>query len=334
MARIKSPSMPPTKYGLNKALVAVRNATDKTQAEFGRTVGINQSTIQRSEEGKRRLTTKEAEAIMAHTGADYSALIKGKVAKAIDGTDYTKDVFRRWRMRWVDPKAVDLAAHRMGRFVEELVRASLGEAIEKRDVRGTNPARYRHFVGRLGAFLTEIAEEYDLKKQANKTLMTRWKCEEILYMNVEELEEALGIQRDGGAVVGWNFKEADKHRSTGGRFKVTMTYQPMWNSMTGVKAIDGRQVVADVHLVDLLIAKAKLPWIKSSSEKPLIASVIRGFYADLEGNREATLVVPLGENFSKLSNPKGRGVKVAWKSKFLADPASRRRPTSSTPKAT
>jgi len=334
MPRKKSPLAPPTKYGVNKALVAVRNATGKPQAEFGNAVGINQSTIQRSEEGKRQLTTKEAEAIMAYTGADYLSLIEGKAAKGIDGSDYTKDLFRRWRMRWVDPKAVDLAAHRLGRFVEELVRASLGEAIKKRDVRGTNPARYRHFVGRLGAFLTEIAEEYDLKIQANKSLMRRWESAEIAYMNVEELEDALGIQRDGGAVVGWNFKEADKHRSSERRFKVTMTYQPMWNSMTGVKSIDGKQVVADVHLVDLLTVRAQLPWIKSSSKKPLIASVIRGFYADLEGNREATLVVPLGEDFPEMFNGKGKGVKAGWKSKFLADPASLRRPTSSTPKAT
>jgi transcriptional regulator with XRE-family HTH domain len=333
MPRKKSPFAPPTEHGVNKALVAVRNATGKSQALFAKAVGITQPTIQRSEEGKRQLTEDEAEAIMAYTGADHLSLMEGQVAKAIDGREYTKEVFVSWSRRWVNPEAVDLAAERLGKFAEALVRASLGEAHEKLEAVGTKPARYRHFVGKLGAFLTEIADEYDLKTKANECLMRLCETKERCRLTLEEIEEKLGIQRDGGAVLGWNYKEAEKHRSSKRRFDVTLTYKPMWNSMTGVKAIGGKRVIADVYLVDRLDMMVELPWYKNGKGL-LVAFVFRAFLADLNGNHQIQKVVPLGTDLPQLFNPKGGGLKVKVRHKFLADAGLRERPTSSAQKAT
>jgi transcriptional regulator with XRE-family HTH domain len=333
MPRKKSPFAPPTEHGVNKALVAVRNATGKSQALFAKAVGITQPTIQRSEEGKRQLTEDEAEAIMAYTGADHLSLMEGQVAKAIDGREYTKEVFVSWSRRWVNPEAVDLAAERLGKFAEALVLASLGEAHEKLEAVGTKPARYRHFVGRLSALLTEMAEEYGLLKKASENLKRLGETTERCHLTLKEIEDKLGIQSGGGAVLGWNYEEAEKHRSSKRKFDATLTYKPIWNSMTGVKAIGGKRVIADVYLVDILNMTVKLPWYKSGKGL-LIALVFRGFLSDLNGNHQILKVIPAGTDLRQLARAKGGGMKFNVRHKFLADAASRKRPTSSGPKAT
>jgi transcriptional regulator with XRE-family HTH domain len=318
---------------VNKALVAVRNATGKPQAEFAKAVGINQSTLQRSEEGKRKLTEDEAEAIMAYTGADHLALMDGKVAKAIDGSDYTKQMFNRWQRRWVDPKVVDLAAKRLGQFAEALVRASLGEPHEEREVVGTKPARYRHFVGKLGTLLTEVGVEYGLLKDANQYLKKLFQTKERCRLTLKEIEMHLGILRDGEPVLGWDYEEADKHRSSKRTFDVSLTYTPMWDSMTGVKAIGGKRVVTDVYLLDRLHMMVELPWYKSGKGL-LMALVFRSFLADLNGNHQVQKVLPLGIDLARVLTRRG-GLKFkVMRHKFLADAASRPRSTPSAPKAT
>jgi transcriptional regulator with XRE-family HTH domain len=334
MPRKKSPFAPPTRYGANKALVAVRNATGKSQALFAEAVGgITQPTLQRSEEGKRQLTEEEAEAIMAYTGADHLSLMEGQVAKAIDGSEYTKEVFARWSRRWVNPEAVDLAAERLGKFAEALVRASLGEAHEKLEAVGTKPARYRRVVGRLGALLTEMAEEYGLLKKAFDNLMRLGETTERCHLTLREIEDKLGIKHHGGAVLGWNYEEAEKHRSSKRKFDATLTYKPMWNPMTGVKAIGGKRVITDVYLVDRLDMMVELPWYKEGKGL-LIALVFRAFLADLSGNHQILKVIPLGTDLRQLARAKGGGMKFNVRHKFLADAASRKRPTSSAQKAT
>jgi transcriptional regulator with XRE-family HTH domain len=310
------------KFGWNDAVIQVRHATGKTQDKFASAVGMNKSTLQNTEEGKRELSAVEAEAIMAYTGADPSSLLKGKKAKAINGHPYTKETFDCWRNRLVDPKAVKLSAKRAGLFVEELVRASYGEPVEHLGkLLGTKPERYRHFIARLWKLLSELSKEHALTKRQMANLSERVYRREERSMTLRQIQDALGIQRGGTLVEGWSATKAAKHLSSRERFEVVLSYSPVLFPLCGFSAVGSSRVVNDASLLDLLQLEVKLPWTDGDTKTELKALVFRGFVSDFEQTREIEWSFPYNADAFQQSRrggeadsaAKGTGTVRVWK---------------------
>jgi DNA-binding XRE family transcriptional regulator len=299
MPRVKT-SNAPTTFGVNKALIQVRKSTyesTRSQKGFADAVGINGSTYQTIEEGKRQLTQHEAADIMAYTGADPSSVIKGKNAKTLDGRSYSRETFKQWVKRPVPALAVDIAAKRFGLFVEEMVRASFGEPVEAGELVGTKPERYRHFIGRLWKRLSKLSKDCGLQMQQAVNLRGRVYKREKAVMSLAAIQRTLGIRRRGGAVLGWDYQQAEKHLKDSKTFEVTLSYSPILMPLNGISGIGDKRVVTDASLMDLLELETVLPWSSSGRKTHLMAVVFRMFATDFNEAYERRWTKPLGQEF-------------------------------------
>ena len=268
MAREKTCSAT-IKYRVNEALIQVRRAVDKrTQAQrwFAKAVGINQSTYQKTEEGRRLLEMDEAIRIMSFTGADAESLIKGRKAKTLDQRDYSKAAFKQWRERTVDEKAVCMAAKRAGLLAETLIRASHRQI----------PSRYSVVVEKLFDYLGELERKFNLRTNLENELRETHGKTTRGEMAWSALTKMLHLGGGNKCPAGWNVKEAGKVPASKRLFVEHVEY-PVFERM--VAGSFGKQSFTyDAISTSRVLIRVKLPWSPNViSEFKLLKG--RGFIA-------------------------------------------------------
>jgi hypothetical protein len=273
--------------------------------------------LQKTEDGDRLLKPNEAELIMAFTGARVISLLEGKRATTLDGRPYTRIAFEQWRRRGVPAAAVEAVARRAGQFVEAMVIAAYGEraatAKSRKDESQAEPPerpqRYREFVDSLWRSFSELLDEYGIRERMEQELQ-RHSFVENKQMNVESLRKLLAISEGGYAPDGWDREQIAKIPPQR-LLKVEITRHPIFNALTGFAAVDGLAAFSDGLLMDKLSVVVKLPWIKACEDR-LTAYVFTTWI-----------------NTQKRIHHEERTIQVVGGLK-----RKKRRPTSSTPKAT
>jgi transcriptional regulator with XRE-family HTH domain len=283
----------PSDFGENKALVQVRKATNKkTQKEFAKAVGMNVSTLQKTEDGDRVLRKNEATEIMAFTGADPESLVEGIEATAIDGSPYSNEIFEQWRKRPVDADAVELAADRAALIVRSLVKASFGKSIGNDSTIGIHPARFRLFVTKLSKALSRLAVNHDLQDGLIDHFHELVLEETEQEIGLADIKKLIGIRHSGEGVKGWN-AEAAAEVSEVTRFRVRVIRRPMLYPFAGASRIAGfGRVQTDAISLESLSVFVRLPWLPRKQTE-LQATVLTAFISDLKRTHRVEFAIPI-----------------------------------------
>lgn len=250
MARKKT-RLTPSKFGVNEALIQVRNATNRktqTQRGFAEAVGIHPSTYQKTEEGHRLLDFDEAIRIMSYTGADAKSLIKGKRAKTLNKRDYTNAAFKQWRERPIDAKAVRMSAKKAGLLAEALVRASYRE----------NASRYRVVAEKLFGALGEVERDFDLAVALESELQEGYGVKKEVTMTWAEFQKIMHLECGKTVPKGWDAEKAARVPAST-RLKVEQIEYPVFKRMAG--GTFGKEAFAyDAVTTSRIVVRVKLPW--------------------------------------------------------------------------
>jgi transcriptional regulator with XRE-family HTH domain len=250
MARKKT-RLTPSKFGVNEALIQVRNATKRktqTQRGFAQAVGINPSTYQKTEEGHRLLEFDEAVRIMSYTGADAKSLIKGRKAKTLNKRNYSNAAFKQWRERPVDAGAVRMSAKKAGLLAEALVRASYRE----------NASRYRVVVEKLFGSLGEIERDFDLTTVLGSELQEGYAEKKEVTMTWAEFKRFMHLERGKDFPKGWDVEKAARVPASM-RLKVEQVEYPVFERMAG-GSFGKEAFTYDAVTTSRVVVRVKLPW--------------------------------------------------------------------------
>ena len=314
----------------NEALCQVRAATGKSQQDFAEAVGMNGSTYQTKEEGRRRLKRSEAELIMFFSGADPASLIEGTAAQAMDGRPYNQKILNQWRNRAVHAEAVELAAMRAGLFAEALVKAAYGSPHGEDSTLGCKPERFRVVLSKLSEFLFETISSYKLSKNFDAELEKKSVTEQTQTMTVQKLKELLNIHEDLGSFVGWDHAAAAKSPPQL-LLGVEKSRRPQFAQLTGLGSKDGKAVAGDALLQERLRVRVRLPWSKGKTVQ-FDALMLHGYRSGLDGAHPFEWVFlpsdALRERLELLAK------KQRQREALGAKKRRKRAPTSSAPKAT
>jgi transcriptional regulator with XRE-family HTH domain len=251
MPRVKT-SNAPTKFGVNKALIQVRKATNRktqTQNGFAAAVGMKPATLQKTEEGHRRLDLPEAIRIMAYTGADAQSLIKGKKAISFDKKTFNSAAFKRWREgSSVSKKAVEMSAERAGVIAEALVKASSN----------VNPSRYRMVIAKLLDVLKGVEMEFGLTEALEREFKEHYSQRKVQDIQFGSFVKQLS--RDPSyAPAGWDATKAAKIADNK-MLRLERTTFPEFNLTAGGSDWQGKPIIPDAVIWDRVIVRTKLPW--------------------------------------------------------------------------
>jgi hypothetical protein len=283
MPRVKTQLRFP-KFAPNKALIQVRKATSsktQTQKGFAKAVGINSSTLQKTEEGHRLLQFEEAIRIMAYTGADAESLIVGKRAKAANKRAYSREVFKRWRERPVNERAVEMSADRAGLFAAALVRASSRRSA----------VLYRVVVAKMFDALKEVEREFNLTEVLDCELRERCGKPEVHEVGFGKLKKMLHVGHGKRDVRGWDYEKAAKVPDLR-LFRVERIQYPVFELAAGGSDPSGNPIVYDSAAVDRVLIRFKVPWAASKNTEFELCSM-RGYLDQFGRSVPFELEVPL-----------------------------------------
>jgi transcriptional regulator with XRE-family HTH domain len=279
----------------NKAVAQVRNSANKTQKQFAKDIGIGQSMLQAIEDGTRRLEARQAELIMAYSGADPKSLLEGVKAKTVGGRPYSRNSFTLWRLNEVGETAIEIAAQRASLFAEALIRAAYNDG-----VRSSNEApRYRFISTKLSRKLLSLAEQSGLMSSLREQLQKRVLEDRSQELSLAEIKKLVGVKGTGVDVVGFNSLSAGK-MSKLGRFKTRIQTRPLLYPFAGVtRAVNLGRMQADALSLDLRTVKVRLPWIGGGTAT-LHAIVFKSSVTNFKGSRIAEAVIPRTSRNEKL----------------------------------
>jgi len=248
------------RYRPNKALKTIRESVMVggkriDQRTFAKRVGSS-SSIAAIESGNRQMTAALAMQIMAFTGCDPAALVKGE-AKDILGRPCTPATFEQWQEAGGADEVVQRAADRAGALVRGLILAAGGDSSGAK-----RPHRFREVLLLLSDYLQNTAANFNLADRVTELLFEEGQladASEWQEMTLEDARKRFGAKPgwqafDNGAEQGWQKVEVRERRT------------PIWAPLAGsmADANEGKTLFAECLRVDRVVAEVRLPWSKKT----------------------------------------------------------------------